>query len=304
MMHPLTLLVIALWLLCLAVRAAESRTCCAFWGELRRLWRAMGVPGRVVAVLAVAIAAQSAGSKGVSPVAKLYSAIFWHPETAWALAGPDADVRAAQASLGSASNDLAAASAALESVAAVVDTQSVWSVSCGWPMRDRTPEHATQNVLGENPWRSNVWINGELYHDHYVAFNASVGTNPAILSIDYTARQNDGSLARWLASVTTNSYPQKSVLHLEHGAYTCYWFRCKVPEAITNCVIDWDREVIFGAPTGTGRGFNIAGVFVVSKDGELWQGRTYTNVVDGATNVVINGIRVEENGQQGLTGGQ
>lgn len=292
-MHPLAVLVIILWLLCIIVHMAESHVCCGLYSELRRMWRAAGIPGRVVAVVMVVMCTQYGGSKGITPVTRLFNMIFWHPTMAWALADQDDDVRDAAASVAAAEADLAAASNMLAEASALIDTQDVWTVSAGWPMADRTPPHDAQNVMGENPWRSNVWINGELFHDHYVAFNASVGTNPAIISIDYTAVNDAGDTARWLASVTTNSYPETSVITLEHGSYTCYWFRCKAPVAITNCVTDWDREVIFGAPTDE-RGFNIAGTFVVSKDGELWQGRSYTNIVNWITNVLINGVNGEE----------
>ena len=66
-----------------------------------------------------------------------------------------------------------------------------------------------------------------------------------------------------------------------------------VPPALTNAVIGWDSEVVFGAPEGSERGFNIAGIFIVARDGNLWQGRTYTNYVFGATNIYINGLKID-----------
>ncbi|HPS07288.1 MAG TPA: hypothetical protein PLG22_07135 [Kiritimatiellia bacterium] len=288
-MHPLALLVIVLWLVCAAVFMVEAGT----FRHIGQLWKEMGIPARALAVVLIVFFTQEAATKGTTPVRRVLSFLFWDPGRPWQLAGTRAVLDGAEEAVTStALPDLAAGSNTLDQVSSLVETQEIWTISSGWPMSDRIPYHEEQNVMGENPWRSNVWINGELYHDHYVAFNSMVGTNPAILSIDYTARADDGSVSRWLCDVVSNSYPQASVITLEHGSYTCYWFRCKVPAAITNCVMDWDREVVFGAPQGSGRGFNIAGVFVVSKDGQLWQGRTYTNIVNGVTNVVINGIKV------------
>lgn len=244
----------------------------------------------VVLLVMNGLQAQVAGGKGATPVGRVLRLLFFHADDIWPLADAVRENEAAAATNAVTAQILAAASNTLAEVGARVATQDVWTVSFGWPMGDRTPAHEEQNVMGEKPARSNVWINGELYHDHYVAFNALVGTNPAILSVEYSARTDAGAVQSWWADVTTNSYPSASVIQLEHGAYTCYWFRCKCPTALTNSVIDDDREVIFGAPPESDRGFNIAGVFVVSRDGQLWQGRTYTNVVDGLTNIVVNGI--------------
>lgn len=287
----LTLLVCGLFFLYLIVRMAESPELVELYNELRSLWRKAGVPGRLVAILILVFCTCYGGSKEYSPIAPLMHAIFWLPGSPWQLSEPAASVEVARQAITQGTNDLSIASNLFSEVDARLSTQQVCTVSFGWPMRDRTPYHEEQNVMGENPWRSNVWINGELYHDHYISFNESVGTNPSVISIDYTARADDGSMQRWLENVITNSYPQTHIVQLESGSYTCYVFRCKCPPAITNSVIDWDREVVFGAPALTKRGFNIAGVFVVSKNGQLWKGRSYTNIVDGVTNLTINGIR-------------
>jgi len=229
-----------------------------------------------------------------TPIRSLFRLLFWHADDVWALTQTATDISTATNNTATAQNLIAQATNKLAAVSSQVSTQEVWTMSFGWPMADRTPPNPRQNVLGETVWRSNVWVNGTLFHDHYVHFNELVSTNPAVLNIQYTKRLDDGTLQRWLANVTTNSYPNTSVINLEHGSYTCYWFRCQCPVAITNSVIDWDREVAFGAPLGSDSGFNVMGVFLIDDQyGDVWAGISLTNVVGSVTNIWLNGLKVE-----------
>jgi hypothetical protein len=229
-----------------------------------------------------------------TPLVSLYRLLFWHASDIWALRQASEDISTATNSTVTAQNMIIEATNKLASITSQIETQEVWTLSFGWPMEDRTPPNERQNVLGECVWRSNVWVNGTLFHDHYVHFNELVSTNPAVLNIEYSKRLDDGSITRWTANVTTNSYPNTSVVDLEHGSYTCYWFRCQCPTALTNCVIDWDREVVFGAPLDTESGFNVMGVFLIDDEyGDVWEGISYTNVVGSVTNLWLNGLKVE-----------
>jgi hypothetical protein len=249
---------------------------------------------RLATMIALCLLAGSSIASESTPIRSLFRLLFWHADDVWALTQVTADISSATNDTAVAQSLINSASNTLSTVASQVETQEVWTLSFGWPMEDRTPPNPRQNVLGECVWRSNVWVNGTLYHDHYIHFNELVSTNPAVLNIQYTKRLDDGTLQRWLANVSTNSYPNTSVINLEHGSYTCYLFRCQCPVAITNSVIDWDREVAFGAPLGSDSGFTVQGVFLIDEEnGDTWEGISLTNVVNGVTNVWLNGLKVE-----------
>jgi hypothetical protein len=280
--------------LCVAygiARYYESGAARRYMSELHRVWRSMGVPGRVVACLLVVMCTLSGGSKGEPPIAQLFRMLFWHSEDIWPLYTANEALKdSSEASSNAVSNAISATNTMRETQS-MVATQTIYTMEFDWPMENRTPPHDEQNVMADEMWRSNVWINSKMYHDHYIRFNSMVSTNPAIISIAYNGiNQDTGEKIQILSDVTTNSYPQTFAITRPTGVYTCYMFRCAVPISLTNSVIGWDSEVVFGAPSGSGRGFNIAGLFVVGRDGSMWLGRTYTNVVYGVTNVFINGL--------------
>jgi hypothetical protein len=269
-MHFLAIIVVSLWLLCLLVRAAESPALCAWWGELRRMWRTAGVPGRAVAVALVVGCTLSAGSKGISPVSGLFGMLFWHPSSPWQLAGPAADLDDAGDALVSAGDNLA-------ETLAVVESNSVVTLSFDWHASDRLPAHDRQNVLA---WTAKV------------AFNAMASTNPAVILIEYAKTLDSGEVERFSATVVTNSYPVTTPVALASGTYNCYWFRCAVPIAYTNDVRDWNGEALFGSPSNSGKGFDLLGTLVLDDGGSVWVGATTNIVMSGATNTFRNGVNV------------
>jgi hypothetical protein len=288
-------LIFVLLLAFLIARYYESGEAQSLMADLRKLYKSLGIPGRVVLGVLFVVMAYRGGAKAPPAQASLYRTLFWHADDIWALK-PATDTLADSST--ASSNAIADATSAINTMAetaAMLATQPVWTSEFDWNMENRTPQHDEQNVMSDEMWRENVRIDGTLFHDHYIRFNAMVSTNPAIISIAYNGFDpTTGERARILAEVTTNSYPNTFEITRPSGVYTCYMFRCACPVALTNEVIGWDSEVLFGTASGSKRGFNISGIFVVSRDGKLWIGRTYTNHVFGATNVVINGLKIEE----------
>jgi hypothetical protein len=290
-MHALVTLIVALYTLCLLARAAESRVLCAWWAEMRRMWRAAGVPGRAVAILLVIVCTLTGGSKeSQSPVSQLFRLLFWHPSSPWQLAVPASDVAASEAALESASADLA-------ETLAVVDSNEVVTLSFDWAAPARLPSHDRQNVIAWTAKVAPTNIAGTLYEDHYVAFNAMASTNPAVILIEYARTLDDGSVERFSANVTTNSFPQAYPVTLQSGIYTCYWFRCAVPILYTNAVRDWSGEALFGSPADSGKGFDLLGTLVIDDGGDVWVGATTNILFDATTNEFRNGINVTGGGQ-------
>jgi hypothetical protein len=289
-MSALATLVILLWLLCLAVRMGESSLCRGLLGELRRMWIAAGIPGRLLAVLVLVVCAQSGGTKeGPTPLQSLFKFLFWDPGQPWQLSGADAMLDGAQESVAQAEADL-------DEVDAVTASNDVVTLSFDWHAPDRLPYHERQNVLA---WTAQVVptnINGTLYEDHYIAFNASASTNPAVILIEY-AQQTPAGIVRYSSEVTTNSFPDTTVVELQSGSHTCYWFRCPVPTAFTNELRDWNGEALFGSPSGSGRGFDLLGTLVVDDGDDIWVGATTNIFMGGITNEFRNGINVTEDGQ-------
>lgn len=287
MFATLTVLVVLLWILTLAAMAHESAVARGFGSELRRIWRRMGVPARLFAIVAVVFFTQSGGSKGVAPVTKMMRLMFWTPGSPWHLMEADADVRTAAAAVAAASNTF-------ERVEQAVTNADVWTISYGWHAPNRLPYHARQNVLGYNPWVTRTNINGVAYEDHHVAFNAVASTNPAVILIEYARKLDSGEIERVSSPVVTSSCPATATISLQSGAHTCYWFRCAVPIAFTNAVRDWNGEALFGSPEGSGTGFELLGTLVVDDGNDVWIGSN-TNLVFGVqTQIVRNGIITED----------
>lgn len=290
-MSALATLVILLWLLCLAARMAESSVCRGMLAELRRMWIAAGIPGRLLAVLVLVVCAQSGGTKeGPTPLQSLFKFLFWDPGQPWQLAGSSAMIDGAAESVAQAEADL-------DEVEAVTASNDVVTISFDWHAPDRLPYHERQNVLA---WTAQVVptnIAGVLYEDHYVCFNAAASTNPAVILIEYARTVDGGTVERYSSAVVTNSYPETSVVELQSGSHTCYWFRCPVPAAFTNELRDWNGEALFGSPSGSGRGFDLLGTLVVDDGDDIWVGASTNHVFGAITNEFKNGINVTEDGQ-------
>lgn len=289
-MHHNPLLVIVL-LLCAAtfvVRLHESHAVRDLCAELRSMWKSMGVPGRALAVVFVVMCTQYGGSKGFSPAASVMRMLFWTPGSPWQLLTAHESAASASASAASATNLLSEAEAA-------VTNPVIYTISFDWHAPGRLTYHQRQNVLAYNPWVFPTNIEGTLYEDHCVAFNATASTNPAVIMIEYARTHDDGSVERYTSSVVTSSYPNTRVVELQSGSYTCYWFRCAVPVVFTNSVRNWNGEALFGAPYDTGKGFDLLGTLVVDDGNDVWVGVSTNMVVNGVTNVVRNGVILEVN---------
>lgn len=258
----------------------------------RAMWRSMGLPARFLAILAVVVFAQYGGSKNDSPLGQIYRLLFWSGGQ-WMLQDADDHISEAVSANSEALGDVAAANSTSSNVTQWVQFNPEAVLSFDWHSPDRLPEHDRQNVLARTVWVTPTNIAGVLYEDHYVAFNAAASTNPAVILIEYAGRGNDGTVVREQAETVTNSYPNTVVLSLQSGSHTCYWFRCNVPVAFTNRLRDWNGEAIFGAPDGSGKGFDLLGTIVIDDGGDLWLGATTNMVIGSITNTVKNGIILE-----------
>lgn len=254
--------------------------------DLYRMWRTMSRPAKWLAIICIAVWAQYGGSKGTAPIAKLFTLLLWNPSDVWELYVPRQNVQAAESN-----NTTTVENAAFVSNA--VATHSVATLSFDWSARERLPYHDAQNVLASTCAVVATNIGGVLYEDHFVEFNATASTNPAVILIEYARTLDNGTVERYSQKTVTNSYPATSVLNLQSGAHTCYWFRCAVPEAFTNCVRDWNGEALFGSPSDSGHGFDLLGTLVVDDGNEVWVGATTNIVAGGITNAVKNGIILE-----------
>lgn len=243
---------------------------------------------RIVVVLVFGVLAVQGSGKGPAVVRGVLRMLFWDHPLTWPLSDAYLKTQSAVAA-----NQIT--ESALEEVEAV--SNEVVTLSFDWHAPNRLPYHERQNVLA---WTATVVptnIEGTLYEDHYVAFNSTASTNPAVILIEYAGRREDGSIERYSAPVVTNSYPDTSVVTLQSGAYTCYWFRVAVPAAFTNSVRDWNGEVLFGSPHGSGKGFDLLGTLVIDADGELWVGATTNHVIGGVEHEFVNGIDVTQTGE-------
>lgn len=255
------------------------------FGCVARLWRSTGVPTRAAAIVAVVFFTLVGGSKGPSPITRVLRLLFWDQSLTWPLTEATLKTQAAAAA-----NEVTRA--ALEEVEAA--TNEVWTFSFDWHAPQRLPYHERQNVLA---WTAQVVptnIAGTLYEDHYVAFNSQASTNPAVILIEYAGKDDAGNVVRYSADVVTNSFPVTSVVTLQSGSYTCYWFRCAVPAAFVGSTRDWNGEALFGSPAGSGKGFDLLGTLVVDDGDDIWVGATTNAVLGGVTNEFRNGINITE----------
>lgn len=225
--------------------------------------------------------------KGGQTVAQIFRLLFFDPVAQeWPLAEPSENVADAEQGIVTATNLTAQAKA-------IAEANEVWTLSFDWHAPERLPYHERQNVMG---WTAAVIptnINGVLYEDHFVAFNAMASTNPAVILIEYAHKTPDG-IVRYSAEVVTNSYPDTTVIELQSGSHTCYWFRVAVPAAFAGSVRDWNGEALFGSPSGSGKGFDLLGTLVIDDGDSIWVGATTNHVFGSATNVFKNGINITE----------
>ncbi len=285
-------LIVLLFFAYLITRYYESGEARAFVAHLRKVWGPMTVSCRWVLGTFMVLCVLEGGSKG-SPVASLFRMLFWNGGD-WALMQAYEDNSASEAAVATASNAVITATNTAAQVESYVDTNNVVTFSFDWHSPNRLPYHDRQNVLGRTVWVTPTNILGVLYEDHYVAFNESATTNPAVILIEYARKRDDGTVQRISSPTITNSYPDMVTVNLQSGSHTCYWFRCEVPAAFTNCCVrDWNGEALFGSPEDSGKGFDLLGTLLIDDGDNIWEGAT-TNMVMGAiTNQVKNGIILE-----------
>lgn len=276
----------------LIARYYESGAARQYGAELHRVWKSLGIAGKLVASLLVIMCTLTGGSKETPAVSSLFRLLFWHGQD-YALASAFEANTSTRQALVSSTNAITAATNNATQVMAFVATNNVVTYSFCWHSPNRLPYHDRQNVLGRTVWVQSTNILGTLYEDHYVTFNEFATTNPAVVLIEYARRLDNGTVERWSQPTVTNSYPSMYPINLQSGSHTCYWFRCEVPLVLTNAVRDWNGEALFGAPAGSGKGFELLGTLVVDDGDNIWEGATTNMVINGVTNAVRNGIILE-----------
>lgn len=273
----LTLLILAAFVFWFIVLGYERN-----WWHLMPDW-ACTLP-RKLTWLAVIIVVTALGADK-SPVPRLLRMLLWDnvigrfygstevpqertvTEAAAALDG-------AETNLGLAASHAQAASNLLDAVISAASTSQCWTVDVDWPLASRYDLGA--NVLVAFSWSQPTNVNGVLYDDHFLSFSQEPGDVPQML-FDY---HDQTGTTQYVAAVT-NSFPTTSIVLTQSGVQTCYWFRCEVPVAFTNCVRTWDDEARLGGPIGSGQGFDIAGTLLLDNGGTLYQGRTLTTTIGG-----------------------
>jgi hypothetical protein len=282
---------IALFVAFMIARYYESGAAREYVRELHKVWVSLGIPGRVVIGALVVMCTLHGGSKGVNPAASLFRVLFWHGDD-WALLPAfDKNTQAKQA-VHVSTNLIAAAICGSSAVTDYVATNNVITYSFDWHAPNRLPYHDRQNVLGRTVKVTPRMINGILHEDHYVAFNESATTNPAVILIEYCRKLDDGSIERYAMPTLTNSYPDMVAVTLQSGTHNCYWFRCEVPTAFTNCCVrDWNGEALFGSPQDSGKGFDLLGMLLIDDGDNIWEGATTNIIMDTSVNYPVrNGI--------------
>lgn len=284
-----------LFFLYLIVRFYESGAAQETRDELYRMWKSAGVPGRAIGIIFVTMMTLYGGSKAPPVTGSLYRMMFWNGDQLYALLSAEEDIADSRAKLNVATNSIVSATNTASQVSDFVLTNNVITFSFDWGAPNRLPYHDRQNVLGRTVWVQPTNIAGVAYEDHYVAFNESATTNPAVILIEYCKKLDNGQILRFNAPTVTNSYPNMYPITVQSGVSTCYWFRCEVPAAFTNdcCVRDWNGEALFGSPNGSTKGFDLLGTLVIDDGDNIWQGATTNLVIGVKTNAVKNGIILE-----------
>lgn len=275
-------------------RYYESGAAREYVTQLLGVWKSLGIPGRVVMGALVVMCTLNGGSKGISPVASLYRMLFWHGNDIWPLLDASNSNTQSRQAVATSTNAIDSATNTAASVIEYVATNNVITYSFDWHSPNRLPYHDRQNVLGRTVWVQPTNILGRLYEDHYVAFNAAATTNPAVILIEYARTLDDGIIERYSMPTITNSYPAMVAVSLQSGVHTCYWFRCEVPTAFTNCCVrDWNGEALFGSPDGSGKGFDLLGMLLIDEGDNIWEGAN-TNLTFGVVMYAVkNGIILE-----------
>lgn len=289
------LLSIIMAVLCIAyviARYYESGTARQYVAELHRVWQSLGIPGRMIAFLLVFMCTLSGGSKGEPPITSLFRILFWHGED-YALASAYEDNAESQQAVNTSTNAIHIATNTAAQVTSFVDSNNVVTYSFDWHSPNRLPYHDRQNVLARTVKVAVTNIGGIMYEDHYVAFNESATTNPAVILIEYARTLDNGTVDRYSSPTITNSYPVMYPIVVQSGTNWCYWYRCPVPLAFTNALRNSNGEALFGASAGSGKGFELLGILVVDDGDNIWEGATTNMVVNSKTNAVKNGIILE-----------
>lgn len=274
---------IALFVAFLIARYYESGAAQEYVRELEKVWVSLGIPGRVVIGALVVMCTLHGGSKGVNPAASLFRVLFWPHGGEWALLPAFEKNTQSIEHVETSTNAIESATNTAAAVTAYVATNNVITYSFDWNAPNRLPYHDRQNVLGRTVWVQPTNILGRLHEDHYVAFNESATTNPAVILIEYCRKLDDGSIERYSMPTLTNSYPDMVTISLQSGNHLCYWFRCEVPTAFTNCCLrDWSGEALFGSPEGSGKGFDLLGMLLIDDEENIWEGAN-TNIIMGTS---------------------
>jgi len=281
----LMILGIVAWLICLAEERGGA------FAETAKLFMSKDRVFKYGLLMAVLYMTSVTG-KGPNPVASLFRVLFWHGQD-WALASAFDDNSTSRQAVATSTNAIRIATNSAAAAACFVSTNNVVTLSFDWHSPNRLPYHDRQNVLARTVKVASTNIGGVMYEDHYVAFNESATTNPAVILIEYSRKGDDGTVERWSQPTITNSYPVMVPVNLQSGSHTCYWFRCEVPIAFTNAVRDWNGEALFGSPEGSGKGFDLLGTLLIDDGDNIWEGATTNMVVNGITNAVKNGIILE-----------
>jgi hypothetical protein len=276
----------------LIARYYESGAPREYVAQLHGVWVSLGIPGRFVMGLLVVMCTLHGGSKAPPAVSSLFRMLFWHGQD-WALASAFSANTTSQQAVITSTNAIATATNTAAQAVAFVETNNVVTLSFDWHSPNRLPYHDRQNVLGRTVWVHPTNIAGIAYEDHYVAFNESATTNPAVILIEYCRRLDDGTTQRFSQPTITNSYPVMVPITLQSGSHTSYWFRCEVPISCTNCVRDWNGEALFGSPDGSDKGFDLLGTLLIDDGDNIWEGATTNMVIGATTNAVKNGIILE-----------
>jgi hypothetical protein len=286
-------LILVLFCAYLITRYYESGAAKELMATLHKLWKSNGIPGRVILGVFFVVMAYRGGAKAPPATSSLFRMLFWNGGD-WALMDAYEDNSASDQAVSTASNAVINATNTATLVEDFVDTNNVVTFSFDWHTPNRLPYHDMQNVLGYTVWVQPTNILGVLYEDHYVAFNESATTNPAVILIEYARKLDNGTVQRISSPTITNSFPTMYPITVQSGTHTCYWFRCEVPAAFTNCCVrDWNGEALFGSPEGSGKGFDLLGTMLIDDGDNVWEGAT-TNMVFGAiTNQVKNGVILE-----------
>lgn len=248
-------------------------------------WRSLTRFDRVFLTTMFVVMTLIGGSKDPA-ITKLFKLLFWPY-------GEVSQLVPAWIATTHAENDHIVITNLLTTMESNINTNTI-NISFDWHAPNRLPEHNRQNTLGWTVWVTPITIDGILYEDHYVAFNAQASDAPAVINIEYARTLSDGTIERYTSSVVTNSYPEKVDIHLQSGTYPCYWFRCAVPIPFVNEPRDWNGEALFGSPHGSGGGFDLAGTLVIDDGNNVWVGATTNIILNGVGQSFANGINITE----------